>query len=67
MALVLMDVPMEAKILRSGNDLVELTEGEYLQIRRGTLSDPTIVLQEQVPEGKKWMLRVYVSIDEIIA
>ena len=49
---------------RHGNTSVELTDGEWLQIRSGNLSSPDVALQEQVPAGKKWKVNLSVFIEE---
>lgn len=64
MALVLAELPITAKVVKTGDDRASLVAADYLQIRHGTLANPTVMLQEQVPQGKKWEIRIYVGIDE---
>ena len=50
--------------VRDGSSVINLTADEWLQIRSGNLASPDVALQEQVPEGKAWKVRLSVYIEE---
>ena len=64
MALTLVALPVEAKIIKAGDDAAEIAAGQWLQIRFGDENDPTVMLEVQCPAGKKWTAHAYVSIEE---
>ena len=65
MAIELTEHSWPAKTLKSGiGDDIEISAGQYLQIRYGALGDPAVELQEQCPAGKAWTARVIVEITE---
>jgi len=67
MGIELSEKAVEAQILKTGDDTISVSAGQYLQIRHGTSSSPTIVLEELCPVGKKWQVLLYVSIEETVA
>jgi len=67
MPLILIDVPVEAKLIRAGDSQIILAAGDWLQIRHGNPENPTVILQEQVPQGKAWKAHVFVTIEETAA
>jgi hypothetical protein len=50
--------------VRDGSTVLNLSADEWLQIRSGLLSSPDVALQEQVPAGKAWAVRISVYIEE---
>ena len=49
---------------KDGSTEIELSAGQGLQIRSGNLADPDVVLQELVPAGKVWTVRISIYIEE---
>jgi len=49
---------------KDGSTQIELVAGQGLQIRSGDLADPDVVLQELVPVGKIWTVRISLYIEE---
>lgn len=47
-----------------GSDSIELTEGQWLQIRTGIPGATVEQLEEQCPAGKKWSVLLTIRIDE---
>jgi len=64
MSLTLVEVPVDAKIVKAGDDEVAAVAGDWIQIRHGNIDSPAVMLQAQCPVGKKWAIHLYVSIDE---
>jgi len=50
------------KALYSG--IVEITEGQRLQVRTGTADDITLHLNELCPSSKAWEIRVRIEVIE---
>ena len=64
MGLVLLELPIEAKIIKAGDDVAQVVAGQWVQIRTGPEANPIVMLQVQCPQGKKWAAHVYVNIEE---
>jgi hypothetical protein len=67
MAIVLEEKIIQAKIIKSGHEEIELPAGQWIEYRYGTPEAPTVLLQAQVPAGKKWKLTANVYIEELDA
>lgn len=64
MAIVLNDTSIREQIIKSGNGEIIIPAQQWLNVRHGTPQDPETDLEEQVPIGKQWRVRVYISIEE---
>ena len=53
-----------AGIMKAGRDVVELTAGQYLQVRYGVIGDISLLFSGQVPVGKVWKATVVLNIKE---
>jgi len=47
-----------------GSSTITVDAQDWLQVRYGDVSNPTVELQEQCPAGKQWTVIVQVSIRE---
>ena len=54
--------PERTTIVSQG--IIDITAGQYLQIRHGLISSPVVDLQESCPEGKKWTTTINLTIVE---
>lgn len=57
-------VNVESLLDHNGEDEIELSAGQRLQIRTGTAGDITSHLDEECPAGKKWIAFVQIKIHE---
>lgn len=65
MQMVLGEILITEKLTRPGTtENIPMVAGEKLQIRYGNIANPTILLLETVPAGKKWDLRISIYIEE---
>jgi hypothetical protein len=39
---------------RRGEVSFSVDGGDYFQIRIGSIEDPEVIMQEQIPDGKRW-------------
>ena len=53
-----------AKTTKYGADSIQLSAGKRIQVRHGVTGDITEMLDEEVPEGKSWLVSVQVNIIE---
>jgi hypothetical protein len=53
-----------AKTSKNGSETVEIPAGQWIEYRYGTPEAPIVILQQQVPAGKKWKLTANVYIEE---
>lgn len=62
--MILKEYVIEARTLMSGSEGFVVPVSEYVQIKKGPVEAPEVVLQEQCPVGKQWNVRVIVEITE---
>jgi len=65
MAIDLSSNEVPSQTLKTGDDSFELAAGKSLKVE--TIPNGSELLNETVPEGKKWQVVVYVSIVETAA
>ena len=64
MAITLETDTITAKTTKKGSESIEIPAGQWIEYRYGTPEAPIVILQQQVPAGKKWKLTANVYIEE---
>ena len=64
MAIELLDHSIPQQIIKSATWSAEIPSGEGIRIQTGTLQVPVNQLLEVVPQGKKWNIKLYITITE---
>lgn len=47
-----------------GQEALDVSEGQWIQIKTGPANDPVTILEVQVPAGKKWEGILLVDFEE---